>query len=599
MNSLFQLGINVDQLRGGNQKTTCPKCSSSRKNSSDPCLSVNVDEGVYNCHHCGWKGSIKNENGNGNAGKVKNEISDIYDYQDETGNLLYQSVRSIPKSFRQRRSDGNGGWIWNLKGVSRVPYRLPELIASTGPVYIPGGEKDCETLVAGGLIATTNAGGEGNWKSEFNEYLKGRDVVILEDNDEKGRKHGRVISESLHGTASRIKIIRFEELSKGGDVTDYLQKNSYDDFQKKRNDAPLFQGSYSEYFPNPSLIDQIETWNQVRDMDIKVEWVVDRLIPKESITVLFGKGGIGKTWLMMGIARSIGSGIDFLGYDTQQTPVIFIDFENPLTVLNTRTQKLGQTDNVYFWRMGNELKPPMLDSSEWEQYKELPKGAVLVFDTLRASQSGDENDSRAMAKVMNQMKELRDLGFTIILLHHTAKNTDNVSKGSTAIVDLADHILGLTRVRQKEDGKDTVVVDDGVEGFDTDMVYYFGVYQKTRFEPHGIHLTLNPDQGFELAPDPEEETLKRIHQLLLNTGPLPKTAFTRECKTLGFGEKKARKLIDRGTGRFWKIDSAGQKNTKLLTAIQFGSSATPIGSEKLPNCPEEELESNKQESFVI
>ena len=521
-----------------------------------------------------------------------------YPYRNEGRQFLYEVVRYEPKDFSQRRPDGKGGWEPNLKGVQRVPYRLPELIASTDSVYIPGGEKDVESLVKLGLTATTNACGEGNWKQEFNKYLKGRDVVIVEDNDEKGQNHGRVISESLFGIANEIRIIRFEELPRGGDVTDYLQNNTYDDLEARVKAAQLFKGSYSEYFPDSGLIEELETWNHIRGLEVKIEWIVDRLIPKESITILFGKGGIGKTWLIMDIARCIGSGIDYLGYKAQQAPVIFIDFENPIAVLNTRTQRLGKAEGVHFWRMGNELKPPMLDSPEWEQYKELPKGAVLVFDTLRASQSGDENQSRDMAKVMNRMKELRDLGFTIILLHHTAKNTDNVSKGSTAIVDLADHILGLTRVRQKEDGQDTVV-DDGAEGFDTDMVYYFGNYQKTRFEPHGIHLTLNPDRGFELAPDPEEETLKRIHQLLLNTGPLPKTAFTKECKTLDLGEKKARKLIDRGKGRFWKIEAAGQKNTQLVTANQFGSSATPIESEKLPNCPGVELQPDKQESFVI
>jgi len=65
-----------------------------------------------------------------------------YDYTDESGARLYQTVRFEPKDFRQRRSDGNGGWIW--KGPERpVPYKLPELIASgDAPVLIAGGEKD-------------------------------------------------------------------------------------------------------------------------------------------------------------------------------------------------------------------------------------------------------------------------------------------------------------------------------------------------------------------------------------------------------------------------------------------------------------------------
>ena len=43
----------------GQEKTTCPKCSNGRKKSRDKCLSVNIDDGVWNCHHCGWNGSLK------------------------------------------------------------------------------------------------------------------------------------------------------------------------------------------------------------------------------------------------------------------------------------------------------------------------------------------------------------------------------------------------------------------------------------------------------------------------------------------------------------------------------------------------------------
>ena len=78
-----------------------------------------------------------------------------------------------------------------------------------------------------------------------------------------------------------------------------------------------------EHLPASDIISKLESWNKIREMDIKVEWTVDRLIPKESIVVLFGKGGIGKTWLVMDIARCIGSGSDYLGHQTIKTPVVF------------------------------------------------------------------------------------------------------------------------------------------------------------------------------------------------------------------------------------------------------------------------------------
>lgn len=39
--------------------TTCPQCSASRRNKLAKCLSVNTDKGVWLCHHCDWRGSLK------------------------------------------------------------------------------------------------------------------------------------------------------------------------------------------------------------------------------------------------------------------------------------------------------------------------------------------------------------------------------------------------------------------------------------------------------------------------------------------------------------------------------------------------------------
>lgn len=55
---LEQIGINLHNKKYGSIKTQCPKCSTERKNKKDPCLSVNVTEGVYNCHHCEFKGKV-------------------------------------------------------------------------------------------------------------------------------------------------------------------------------------------------------------------------------------------------------------------------------------------------------------------------------------------------------------------------------------------------------------------------------------------------------------------------------------------------------------------------------------------------------------
>lgn len=55
---LENLGIDVRKIKTSG-KTICPKCSHTRKNKYDPCLSVDVITGVYNCHNnCGFQGGV-------------------------------------------------------------------------------------------------------------------------------------------------------------------------------------------------------------------------------------------------------------------------------------------------------------------------------------------------------------------------------------------------------------------------------------------------------------------------------------------------------------------------------------------------------------
>lgn len=150
-------------------------------------------------------------------------IRATYGYHDEEGTLLFEVVRKPGKKFSQRQPNGQGGWDWNLKGVRRVLYHLPELLARPNEVvYLPEGEKDCNRLASLGLLATTNPGGAGKWRPAYTDVLVGRDVVILGDNDEPGRLHADRAAKSLLGRASSVRVVMFPELGPKGDVSDWL-----------------------------------------------------------------------------------------------------------------------------------------------------------------------------------------------------------------------------------------------------------------------------------------------------------------------------------------------------------------------------------------
>jgi hypothetical protein len=153
-----------------------------------------------------------------------------YDYRDRDGTLKYQVQRFEPKSFRQRRPNGKGGWITVgvFNGIERVPYRWKELAEEltthpdTSPIFITEGEKDCDNVRDLGLTASCVAGSK--WTDEIAAVFKDRDIVILEDNDEPGRRKASNAAMALHGIARTVRIARFTDVPiEGGDVSDWIE----------------------------------------------------------------------------------------------------------------------------------------------------------------------------------------------------------------------------------------------------------------------------------------------------------------------------------------------------------------------------------------
>ena len=133
-------------------------------------------------------------------------VEATYSYVDEEGDLLFQQVRFKGKSFAFRRPAESGGWVWNLNGVRKVLYCLPEVIAAD-KVFIVEGEKDVESLREWGLVATCNPGGAGKWSEDYSKFLKGKKVIVLQDDDAPGRKHALSVARSVSRYAREVRLV--------------------------------------------------------------------------------------------------------------------------------------------------------------------------------------------------------------------------------------------------------------------------------------------------------------------------------------------------------------------------------------------------------
>lgn len=175
-----------------------------------------------------------------------------YVYQDADGTELMRKPRTRRKNFWLEHPDGRGGWTKGIKGIKRVPYRLPELteaIAQERMVFVCEGEKDVDNLRHLGVVATCNVSGgasETKWPDDkIDHYFAGADVVVIPDNDPQSRdKNGALVfhpdgrpqfcgQDHAHaacaGIAKVAKRVRYLDLitdwpalPKKGDVSDWI-----------------------------------------------------------------------------------------------------------------------------------------------------------------------------------------------------------------------------------------------------------------------------------------------------------------------------------------------------------------------------------------
>src|SRR5438034_431799 len=61
---------------------------------------------------------------------------------------------------------------------------------------------------------------------------------------------------------------------------------------------------------------------------IEPEWIVRDMIPQQTLVILAGEAGAGKSYLMYSLAYAVVTGRPFLGHSTMPTRVLYFDEEN-------------------------------------------------------------------------------------------------------------------------------------------------------------------------------------------------------------------------------------------------------------------------------
>jgi AAA domain len=415
-----------------------------------------------------------------------------YDYVDESGAPLFQAVRFEPKRFAQRRPDGNGGWTWNLDGVRRVLFRLPQVRAAVdagdATVYVVEGEKDVVALERLGLVATTNAMGAGKWRDEDADALDGaREVVVIPDDDERGRAHAAAVARSLAGRVGTVKVVAVWPTGESGDdVSDWLAYAENDDEveQAKRllaeivEQAPAFDPSTpptEDASDRPAGADGLQAAARSQ-REPRVEFlsaeefvakeepdadplVVDRdratAIAANGDVMVYGGGGAGKTTLFLDAAIHFAAGVRWLDgtlVPTRALNVGWIENEGPR---NEFLRKLRRKLEAWGKPLAGTLRVLNRPWSAFDLRRDDHREALaaeirerrldlVVVGPLTAvgmEGGGTPDDVRAFVGLLAAVRALLDTAVTFLVIHHENR-AGQVSGAWEPIPDLLVHVQG-------------------------------------------------------------------------------------------------------------------------------------------------------------
>ena len=347
-----------------------------------------------------------------------------YAYRDANGDIAYVVVRRPGKKFLQKRYDpATGEAVWNLRGVDRLLYRLPEVLDAVqrgDAVYIAEGEKDVDRLFAAGVVATCNSGGAGKFLPHMAAWLAGADVIIIADRDEIGVEHAGTVSALLEARGCTVTVV---QAARGKDASDHFAHGfGIDDFVPLDGKEPDTDEADDEWAPTSLRAIAEAIRNGTHQPTMPTVLAVDQALPlfyPGRINSLFGESGGGKTWVALAaVAETARAG----------RRALMIDYEDTDAGIAERTVLLGLTDDEI--DLVDYVNPTtgIGIGSDAITERGSEYGLVVIDSTGEAMAAGgvDANADREVAQWFTIVKRFcrLDGGPAVIVLDHIPKDKD-------------------------------------------------------------------------------------------------------------------------------------------------------------------------------
>lgn len=290
--------------------------------------------------------------------------------------------------------------------------------------------------------------------------------------------------------------------------------------------------------------------NRILEMEMNRGFLIEGLLPINSIAVTAGDSGIGKSpWLML-LALSMAAGKPFLGMDTKQSVVLYFDLENSLE----DSQKMRDALLKF---LGLEQAPEhfllMTEPPETTKLDALfadVKPKLVIIDSLRSFRPEvTENNTIAGQWLKDMRKLVHTHKCTILFNHHLRKKGESpvVLTEDVRVMDWLQEMEGPRALVNQTDVR--IAIEDDPDGLkvkwnrrvygDSSLMSLERVFEDgeplgykprtgvslLKFEQQPIFLQLPPEFQFKDA------------RAALGKGDNVTNIFLKKCVAIGVVEK--------------------------------------------------------------
>ncbi len=193
------------------------------------------------------------------------------------------------------------------------------------------------------------------------------------------------------------------------------------------------------------LRSRLVTREQLRDLP-RPGYLVDKVLPARAVVMIYGRPGVGKSFLATDWACSIGTRCWWLGREVVEGPVLYVVAEgvfgiDPRVAAWEQARGVAKVAGVQWLKGAVNLLDKGWVGGLIDLADEL-QPVLTVFDTFaRCLVGGDENSAKDVGMAVDAIDQIRQttLG-TALVVHHTTRDGGN-ARGSSALDGAADTII--------------------------------------------------------------------------------------------------------------------------------------------------------------